>query len=146
MNSRSRAPRCARSNSSSLRCSALVSRFWVFWIRNTIRKVTIVVPVLITNCQVSENPNTGPVTAHTMSTSAARQKAQELPAQSASRPAILANHACMHAPPVCHSQAHALYHGQYAAGEGFTTSAGREGGELPTGHAGLVPPQRAAQR
>ncbi|TCS88455.1 hypothetical protein EDD80_103320 [Anseongella ginsenosidimutans] len=36
--------------------------FWVFCIRETIRKVMIVVPVLITSCQVSENPKTGPVT------------------------------------------------------------------------------------
>jgi hypothetical protein len=32
----------------------------VFWTRNTIRKVTIVVPVLMTSFQVSEKPNTGP--------------------------------------------------------------------------------------
>ena len=32
--------------SSSLRCIANASRFWVFWMRNTIRKVAIVVPVL----------------------------------------------------------------------------------------------------
>ena len=34
------------------------------WIRNTIRNVTIVVPVLMTSCHVSENPNSGPVTSH----------------------------------------------------------------------------------
>src|SRR4051794_28963995 len=44
---------------------AAPSRFWVFWIKNTIKKVTMVVPVLMINCQVSENPNSGPVTAHT---------------------------------------------------------------------------------
>ena len=43
-----------RISSSSLACSAALSRFWVFWIRNTIRKVTIVVPVLMISCQVSE--------------------------------------------------------------------------------------------
>lgn len=32
--------------------------------RNTIRKVTMVVVVLITSCQVSENPNTGPRSAY----------------------------------------------------------------------------------
>ena len=32
---------------------AFASRFCVFWMRNTIRKVTMVVPVLITSCQVS---------------------------------------------------------------------------------------------
>ena len=31
----------------------MVSRFCVFWIRNTIRNVTIVVDVLMTSCQVS---------------------------------------------------------------------------------------------
>ena len=40
-----------------------MSRFCVFWIRNTIKKVTIVVPVLMTNCHVSENWKTGPVIA-----------------------------------------------------------------------------------
>ena len=34
------------------------------WIRKTIKKVTIVVPVLITSCQISEKPNIGPVIAH----------------------------------------------------------------------------------
>jgi hypothetical protein len=34
------------------------------WIRKTIKKVTIVVPVLITSCQVSEKPNIEPVIAH----------------------------------------------------------------------------------
>ena len=43
----------ARISSDSLSCSAMVSRFCVFWIRNTIRKVTIVVEVLMTSCQVS---------------------------------------------------------------------------------------------
>jgi len=55
------APLVARINSSSFSWIAVVSRFWVFWIRNTIRKVTIVVPVLITSCHVLEKPKTGPV-------------------------------------------------------------------------------------
>ena len=50
-------------SSASLSCNAIVSRFWVFWIRNTIRKVTIVVEVLITSCQVSLNPKNGPLIA-----------------------------------------------------------------------------------
>src|SRR4051812_6207047 len=58
---------------------AKVSRFWVFWIRNTMRKVTIVVPVLITSCQVSLNPNRGPVAAHTTMTAAAAVNADGLP-------------------------------------------------------------------
>ena len=36
------------------------SRFCVLWMRNTIRKVMIVVPVLMTSCQVSLNPKDGP--------------------------------------------------------------------------------------
>jgi hypothetical protein len=47
------APRTAMISSDSLTCSAKVSRFCVFWIRNTMRNVMIVVEVLITNCQVS---------------------------------------------------------------------------------------------
>src|SRR4051812_19324419 len=46
---------------------------------NTIRKVIMVVPVLITNCQVSEKWNSGPVTAHTIMMSAAIIKAAGLP-------------------------------------------------------------------
>ena len=43
----------AKISSSSLSWRASVSRFWVFWIRKTIRNVMIVVPVLITSCHVS---------------------------------------------------------------------------------------------
>ncbi len=43
-----------RISSSSLAWIAAPSRFWLFWIRNTIRKVTMVVEVLITSCQVWE--------------------------------------------------------------------------------------------
>src|SRR3989442_1054262 len=66
-------------SSSSLSCVAFASRFWVFWIRNTMRKVTIVVPVLITSCQVSEKPKIGPVTSHTRMTSTATVNAQAEP-------------------------------------------------------------------
>jgi hypothetical protein len=31
------------------------SRFWVFWMTNTMRNVTILVAVLITSCQVSSS-------------------------------------------------------------------------------------------
>src|SRR5829696_2384911 len=61
-------------NSSSFRCTASASRFWVFWIRKTIRNVTIVVPVLMTSCQVSEKPKNGPETAHTRMTPTAARK------------------------------------------------------------------------
>lgn len=53
-------------SSSSLIWMATESRFCVFWIKKTIRKVTTVVAVLMTSCQVSLNPKIGPVTAHRM--------------------------------------------------------------------------------
>src|SRR5687767_8491424 len=65
--------------SSSFICSASVSRFCVFWIRNTMRKVTIVVPVLITNCHVSEKPKRGPVAAHSRMTATAAVNVTGLP-------------------------------------------------------------------
>jgi len=40
---------------------ARLSLFWDFWMRKTIKKVIMVVPVLITSCQFSEWWNTGPV-------------------------------------------------------------------------------------
>ena len=48
-----------RINSSSLTCMAALSRFCEFWMRNTIRNVTMVVPVLMTSCHVSEKPKSG---------------------------------------------------------------------------------------
>jgi hypothetical protein len=39
-------------SSSHLSCVMRASRFCVFWIRNTMRNVTTVVPVLMTNCHV----------------------------------------------------------------------------------------------
>ena len=57
------APSVARISSSSFTGSPPVSRFCVFWIRNTIRNVMIVVPVLMTSCQVSLKPKSGPVSA-----------------------------------------------------------------------------------
>src|SRR4051812_48057350 len=55
------------------------SRFWVFWMRKTIRKVMIVVPVLMTSCQTSENLKIGPVTAQTTISVTAAMKAQGVP-------------------------------------------------------------------
>src|ERR1051325_6105399 len=46
-----RAPRVATMRSSSLSCSATVSRFCVLCVRKTMRNFTMVVPVLITSCQ-----------------------------------------------------------------------------------------------
>ena len=54
-----------RISSSSLTWMAALSRFCEFWIRKTIRNVTMVVPVLMTSCHVSEKPNNGPLTAQT---------------------------------------------------------------------------------
>jgi hypothetical protein len=48
--------------------------------RNTIKNVTIVVPVLITNCQVSEKPKKGPLTAQTITTTVQIKKALGAPA------------------------------------------------------------------
>jgi hypothetical protein len=47
---------------------------------NTIRKVMIVVPVLMTSCQVSENPKTGPLTPQTMTMAQARMNVTGFPA------------------------------------------------------------------
>src|SRR6185369_838175 len=60
---------------------ACESLFCDRWMRNTIRNVTIVVPVFMTSCHVSENPKTGPVTPHTTIVPNAMTKAQELPDQ-----------------------------------------------------------------
>src|SRR5689334_8228176 len=46
---------------------------------NTIRNVTIVVPVLITSCQVLEKPRSGPVQAQTTRTATAATKTQGWP-------------------------------------------------------------------
>lgn len=55
-------------------------RFWLFWIRNTMRKVTMVVPVLMPSCHVSEHPNIGPVAAHTRTATRQTRKATGVPA------------------------------------------------------------------
>jgi hypothetical protein len=52
----------------------------VLCIRNTIRKVTMVVPVLMTSCQVSLNRKSGPVAIQMNTIPVARKKAIGLPA------------------------------------------------------------------
>src|SRR6266850_4134718 len=47
--------------------------------RKTIKKVTTVVPVLTTNCHVSEKRNRGPVSNQTMMTAKAMMKAADVP-------------------------------------------------------------------
>src|SRR5687768_6932552 len=55
------------------------------------RKVTTVVPVLITSCQVSEKPKSGPVTAQTSTTPRARPKANGVPLSTDTRWASFLN-------------------------------------------------------
>src|SRR5256885_754689 len=50
--------------------------------RNTIRNVTMVVPVLMTSCQVSENLKYGPATAHNTTTRHAPMKTHVRPVHS----------------------------------------------------------------
>ena len=50
--------------------------------RNTIRKVMMVVPVLTTSCHCSENPNIGPQMAHPTMNDKARMNAGVLPVAS----------------------------------------------------------------
>jgi hypothetical protein len=52
----------------------------VFWIKKTIRKVTIVVDVLITSCQVSLKWNIGPLMPHTTTSTTAITNVAGLPA------------------------------------------------------------------
>jgi hypothetical protein len=79
----------ARISSSSFSWIAAVSRFWVFWIRKTIRKVTMVVPVLMTSCHVSEKPKSGPVTIQIAITARASRKVLGRPHQEATFLAML---------------------------------------------------------
>src|SRR5438105_10587964 len=57
----------------------------------TIKKVTMVVPVLMVSCQKSEKPKNGPLTAHIAMTATAAATAMGLPAQLATREANRAN-------------------------------------------------------
>jgi hypothetical protein len=52
----------------------------VFWISNTMRKVTIVVPVLLMSCQVFDHWKIGPLTPHTTMTASASAKVAGRPA------------------------------------------------------------------
>ena len=81
--SRLLAPLIAATSSLSLRWTARESLFCVLWMRKTVKKVAIVVAVLMTSCQVFENPNAGPETSQTAMASAVRPKAPELPDRSA---------------------------------------------------------------
>jgi hypothetical protein len=63
----------------------------VFWIRNTIKNVTIELPVLITSCQVSENRKYGPTQNQTITIASVEMKAQGEPALSATLRASFRN-------------------------------------------------------
>src|SRR4029453_10647730 len=60
----------------------------------TIRNVTMLVPVLITSCQVSENPNSGPVTAQTTMTPSATMNAHGVPVACDTAAANFRNASC----------------------------------------------------
>src|SRR4051812_21083787 len=77
--SRLLAPPFEATSSFSFGCTASDSLFCERWIRNTIRKVTTVVAVLMTSCQVFENPNSGPLTSQAMIRRTARLKPTVLP-------------------------------------------------------------------
>src|SRR4029453_7135446 len=81
-------------SSSNFTCIASESRFCVLWIRNTIKKVTIVVPVLMMSCHVSLKPNSGPVIAQIMITATARMKVPGRPVARAVHLANRENHDC----------------------------------------------------
>jgi hypothetical protein len=81
----------ARISSSSLSWIAAVSRFWVFWMMNTIRKVTMVVEVLTRSCQVSLKPKNGPDSPHSTMIASAATKIVGRPASNAMRRAIEEN-------------------------------------------------------
>jgi hypothetical protein len=85
------APSIARISSSSFSCTAAPSLFCVFWMRNAIRNVMMVVPVFMTNCQVLLNPNSGPLVAQTRRISTAAAKLAGCPAVREARLAKLSN-------------------------------------------------------
>ncbi len=91
-----------RNSSSILICSASVSRFWVFWMRKTMRKVTMVVEVLITSCQVSLKSKNGPLIAHNRINPRATTKVGGRPAQLdrrwAKREKLMAADSLLHSP------------------------------------------------
>ena len=61
----------------------------MFWIKNTIKNVTSEVPVLMTNCQVSEYPKCGPSIPQTAIVDAAAIKHHGVPLTLAVRRANL---------------------------------------------------------
>src|SRR5262249_41187805 len=71
------------------------SLFCVRWIKNTIRKVTIVVPVLMTSCHVSEKRKNGPDATQTTTVNSARPKPHDEPAHVVTCSESRASHAPM---------------------------------------------------
>src|SRR5215208_214078 len=70
---------------------AAPSLFCVFWIRNTIRNVMMVVLVFMTNCQVLLNPKCGPQVAQTRMIITAAAKVAGCPVVREARLAKLSN-------------------------------------------------------
>src|ERR1700737_249014 len=81
----------ARISSSSFKCSAFDSRFCAFWIRKTIKNVTIVVPVLMTSCQLLEKWQAGPSNAQTTTADNAVRNPQRPPVTRIVQPETLVN-------------------------------------------------------
>ena len=84
----------------NFKCMASVSLFWDRWIRNTIRNVTIDEAVFMTSCQVSDQRNTGPVTAQMTMIATAKTNADGRPVAIATLPAARSkNRLIMSRPP-----------------------------------------------
>src|SRR5688572_17699108 len=79
------APCSAATSSFSFNCIASEALFCERWIRNTIRNVPIVVPVLMISCHVVEYWKYGPEMAQASTAATARPKAAELPAKRLTR-------------------------------------------------------------
>src|SRR6188508_1870190 len=90
--SRLLAPSTAATSSFNLSCRARESLFCARWIRKTMMNVMMVVPVLMTSCQVSDQRKIGPLINQTMMVPAARQNAAVDPVQ---RVAQVANRSIM---------------------------------------------------
>src|SRR5262249_9197609 len=76
-----------RISSSSFSWIACVSRVCVFWITKTMRKVTNVVPGVMTSCQVSDQPKIGREAAHRSTTAIASTDVEERPTSRSPQPA-----------------------------------------------------------
>src|SRR5476649_265128 len=83
-----------RMSSASLSSDVCSSDLCVFWIRNTINAVTIVVVVLMPSCQVLLNSKNGPLAAQISTTATAAKKVIGFPAIRAISEANVPNISC----------------------------------------------------